>query len=67
MVTLQREDAAVYYDNTSDGGLYNSSVSGYNQSITIFPSSIVAKSMHCMLREFFEAKEDKRFDVQMKF
>ncbi|UWP57908.1 LemA family protein [Ruminococcus gauvreauii] len=47
--------------------LYNSSVSGYNQSITIFPSSIVAKSMHCMLREFFEAKEDKRFDVQMKF
>jgi LemA protein len=47
--------------------LYNSNVSGYNQSIAVFPSSIVASSMHCTPREFFEAEDNKRADVQMKF
>ena len=47
--------------------LYNSNVSGYNQSIAVFPSSVVAGSMRLFPREFFEAEEQKRADVQMKF
>lgn len=46
---------------------YNANVSGYNQMIVTFPSSIVAAMRHCTRREFFEAEEVKRTDVKMSF
>lgn len=47
--------------------LYNSNVSRYNQSIIVFPGSLVAKSMHLTKVDFFQAEEQKRSDVEMTF
>lgn len=47
--------------------LYNANVSSYNQAMIVFPSSIVAKSMHLTKRDFFEAEEIKREDVKIEF
>ena len=47
--------------------LYNSTTTAYNTAIVVFPSSIVANSMHLKKREFFAAEEAKRADVVMKF
>jgi LemA protein len=47
--------------------LYNSNVSGFNQAIEVFPSSIVAKKQGLQKREFFAAEEHKRADVAMTF
>ena len=47
--------------------LYNANVSSFNQAILVFPSSIVANSMHLTKREFFEAEEVKRDDVKIEF
>ena len=47
--------------------LYNSNVSTYNQSIIVFPTSIVANASHLTRREFFEAEEIKREDVRIEF
>lgn len=47
--------------------LYNSNVSRYNQSIIVFPNSIIAHMIHAEKSEFFEADEAKRADVDMKF
>lgn len=46
--------------------LYNSNVSIYNQKIIVFPASIVAGSKYTK-RQFFEAEEAKKQDVEMKF
>lgn len=46
--------------------LYNSNVSVFNQSLVTFPASIVAKNMKLTKREFFEADEKKREDVEIK-
>ena len=47
--------------------LYNSNVSAYNQAILVFPGSILANSMHLTKRDFFEAEEVKRQDVNIEF
>lgn len=47
--------------------LYNSNVSIINSSIVSFPTSFVANKIHMTKKEFFEAEEIKRKDVEMKF
>ncbi len=47
--------------------LYNSNVSAYNTKIVMFPNTIVANGMGAKEKEFFEAEEAKRSDVQMNF
>ena len=47
--------------------LYNANVSKYNQSIIVFPTSIVANASHLTKRDFFEAEEVKRQDVKIEF
>ena len=46
---------------------YNGSVSIYNQKINTFPSNIIADSMGLESIDFFQAEEEKRQDVSMKF
>ena len=46
---------------------YNGNVSIYNQKINTFPSNIIADSMGLEPIEFFQAEEEKRQDVSMKF
>lgn len=47
--------------------LYNSNVASLNTAISVFPSSIVAKSKHLEKQEFFVAEAQKREDVPMRF
>ncbi len=47
--------------------LYNSTVSSYNQRIVTFPTSLVASMTHHTKKEFFEAEETKKQDVEIKF
>jgi LemA protein len=47
--------------------VYNMNVSSFNQSIVVFPSSIIANAQKHTAREFFEAEETKRADVKMAF
>lgn len=47
--------------------LYNSNVNAYNAKIVVFPNSIVANNMGATQKQFFEAEETKRQDVQMTF
>ena len=46
--------------------VFNMNVSKYNQAIVVFPASIVAGKTHTA-RDFFEAEDHKRGDVQMSF
>lgn len=46
---------------------YNSAVSVYNQKLVTFPISIIANIHHHTSRQFFEAEENKKHDVEMKF
>lgn len=46
---------------------YNANVSRYNQLCVMFPSSIVAGMIGAVQKDFFEAEEQKRQDVSMKF
>lgn len=47
--------------------IYNMNVSSYNQSIALFPSSIIAGVQNLLKKEFFAAEEHKKSDVEMKF
>ncbi|MDF2700274.1 MAG: transrane protein LemA [Haloplasmataceae bacterium] len=47
--------------------VYNANVSSYNQKVQLFPSNIIANMFHFTTRQFFEAEEFKRKDVEMKF
>ena len=47
--------------------VYNMNVSSFNQSIVIFPNSIIANAGKHTPRDFFEAEETKRVDVKMEF
>lgn len=47
--------------------IYNSNVSIFNQEIAVFPSSIVAHHLRLAPRDFFEAEEKKKEDVEIKF
>ena len=47
--------------------LYNSNVTAFNTAVSVFPSSIVAKSKQLEKQEFFVAEAQKRADVPMSF
>ena len=47
--------------------LYNSNISTFNQMIVTFPTSIIAKSKGLVKKDFFEAEEKKKEDVEIKF
>lgn len=47
--------------------IFNMNVSAFNQSIAVFPNSIIAGTSHYQPLAFFEAEEHKRADVEMKF
>lgn len=47
--------------------VYNSNVSFYNQRIVAFPASIIANSKGFTKRDFFEAEQIKRNDVEFNF
>jgi LemA protein len=46
---------------------YNDTVRGYNTSIQSFPSSLIAKQFGFKEREYYEAGDDARGAVQVKF
>lgn len=45
--------------------VYNMNVSSFNQSITVFPASIIAGIAHYTPKDFFQAEEIKRADVKI--
>jgi LemA protein len=47
--------------------VYNANVSSYNQKVQMFPSNILAGLFHFTTKEFFEAEDFKRNDVEIKF
>lgn len=47
--------------------LYNANVSSFNQKIVTFPTSIVASTKGLTKKDFFEAEESKKQDVEIKF
>lgn len=47
--------------------LYNANISSYNQMIVTFPTSIIAGMKKMTKRDFFEAEEAKKEDVEIKF
>jgi len=47
--------------------LYNSNISIFNQMIVSFPTSIIAKAKGLVKKDFFEAEEEKKKDVEIKF
>ena len=47
--------------------LYNSNISTFNQMIVTFPTSIIAKAKGLVKKAFFEADEEKKKDVEIKF
>ncbi|MDD4003457.1 MAG: LemA family protein [Clostridia bacterium] len=47
--------------------LYNSNISGFNQKLVSFPSSVIGKWMNLSQQQFFMAEEEKRSDVNMTF
>lgn len=66
-LTIQNQIAEVEEQLQAARRLYNSNVSSYNQSIIVFPASIVANMMKLQKREFFEAESHKRDDVKIEF
>lgn len=47
--------------------IYNMNVSVYNQMLVTWPDSIVGRRHNHQARDFFEADEKKKQDVEMKF
>lgn len=45
---------------------YNSNVAYYNETIAIFPNSLIANSMNCQAEKFFEADSHKKEDVDVR-
>lgn len=66
-IQLQNSIADVEEHLQAARRLYNSNVSVYNTKIVMFPNTIVANGMGAKEKEFFEAEEAKRSDVQMSF
>lgn len=46
---------------------YNDSVLKYNNKIQMFPSNIVAGMFNFKIKDFFQAAEDERKDIEVKF
>ena len=64
---LQNQVSDVEEQLQSARRIYNSNVSIFNQEIAVFPSSIVAHHLHLTPRDFFEAEDRKKEDVEIKF
>lgn len=47
--------------------LYNANATAYNTKLVVFPTSIVANMIGAKKRDLFEAEEEKKKDVEMKF
>ena len=46
---------------------YNTNVLDYNNSLQVFPNSVVANTFHFTLEAFFKALEEEKADVSVKF
>lgn len=64
---LQKSIADVEEHLQAARRLYNANISSYNQMIVTFPKSIIAGFKHLTRKEFFEADEIKKQDVEIKF
>ncbi len=64
---LQNQVAEVEEQLQASRRVYNSNVSVYNQDIVVFPKSLVANHLRMTRRDFFEAEEAKRKDVEISF
>jgi LemA protein len=47
--------------------VYNANVSSYNQKVQVFPSKLLASLFHYSTKEFFEADDFKRNELEIKF
>lgn len=65
--TLQQSVTDVEEHLQAARRLYNSNISSYNQRVVTFPSSIVASTKGLAKREFFEAEDAKKEDVEIEF
>jgi LemA protein len=63
MKELQRSVRDVEEHLQAARRLYNANVSTFNQSIIVFPNSVVANAIKATKAEFFEAEDRKRSDV----
>lgn len=64
---LQKSIADVEENLQASRRLYNANISSYNQMIIVFPKSIIAGFKNLTRKEFFEAEEVKKQDVEIKF
>lgn len=46
---------------------YNTNVLDYNNSLEVFPSSVIAGMFHFTKEEFFKATDEEKKDVEVKF
>ena len=46
--------------------LYNSNVSLYNQKIEVFPGNVIAKSKNYTKKQYFEASDEEKVNVEVK-
>ncbi len=66
-LNLQRTISDVEEHLQAARRLYNSNVSTINSRIVTFPTSIVAGAINMSKKDFFEAQESKREDVEISF
>jgi LemA protein len=66
-LSLQEELSATEDKVAYSRQFYNDTVRGYNTSIQSFPTSILAKQFGFAAREYYEAGDDARGAVQVKF
>lgn len=65
--TLAKASIEIEEQLQSSRRLYNSNISIFNQRLAVFPSSIVGNRMGLVKRDFFEAEESKKKDVEFNF
>ncbi len=63
---LQKEISEIEENLQAARSNYNANVANYNKAIQVFPSSIVAGTRFTK-RDYFEAEESKRSDVEINF
>ncbi|MCI1244743.1 MAG: LemA family protein [Bacilli bacterium] len=66
-LNLQNQIAEVEEQLQASRRVYNSNVTVFNEDIVVFPSSLIAKHLRLVKRDFFEAEETKRQDVKIEF
>ncbi|MDR3279774.1 MAG: LemA family protein [Synergistaceae bacterium] len=64
---LQRSVSDVEEHLQAARRIYNMNVSYFNQLLAVWPASIVGNGMGQTKKDFFEAEEHKKQDVEMKF